>query len=468
MANIKFGTDGWRGIIAWDFTFENVKRMAQALATFININMPSNLEDKTGGVVVGFDRRFMADRVAADVASILKLNKLDVTLLKDPVSTPMISCLSFTKFWFAIMITASHNEAQYLGIKIKMNGGSVPLRFTKEIEELIDQRPALYIAGHNVEPKEGLEKIYFKYVSSKANLKKALTLKGKVAVDYMYGSACGYLESLLPPKQVIALHTEKDPTFGGIKPEPKESVLSELKKTVVEKKCLFGVAFDGDGDRSALIDEKGKYVTPMQVSAVLLHHLIKYKKLKGKVLQCLSMGYLTKRIARENGFEFEEVPVGFKHIAERTYLEDVLFGTEESGGYCWKGTMPERDGLLLTIFIMEIMAVRKMKLSELVKETETLYGKSYYERQDLEVKKIFDINTFADKLRKKFPKKILGKEISEVLDIDGVKLIFPDDSWLLARPSGTEPIVRLYAETPDKKQTQQLLEFAVKALSTLK
>ena len=468
MANIKFGTDGWRGIIAWDFTFDNVKRMAQALATFININMPSNLEDKTGGVVVGFDRRFMADRVAADVASILKLNKLDVTLLKDPVSTPMISCLSFTKFWFAIMITASHNEAQYLGIKIKMNGGSVPLRFTKEIEELIDQRPALYIAGHNVEPKEGLEKIYFKYVSSKANLKKALTLKGKVAVDYMYGSACGYLESLLPPKQVIALHTEKDPTFGGIKPEPKENVLSELKKTVVEKKCLFGVAFDGDGDRSALIDEKGKYITPMQVSAVLLHHLIKYKKLKGKVLQCLSMGYLTKRIARENSLEFEELPVGFKHIAERTYLEDVLFGTEESGGYCWKGTMPERDGLLLTIFIMEIMAVRKMKLSELVKETETLYGKSYYERQDLEVKKILDMNTFADKLRKKFPKKILGKEISEVLDIDGVKLIFPDDSWLLARPSGTEPIVRLYAETPDKKQTQQLLEFAVKALSTLK
>ena len=172
MANIKFGTDGWRGIIAWDFTADNVKRMGQALATFININMPSNLEDKTGGVVVGFDRRFMADKVAADVATILKLNKLDVTLLKHPVSTPMISCLSFTKFWFAIMITASHNEPQYLGIKIKMNGGSVPLRFTKEIEELIDQRPAAYIPGYTVEPTEGLEKIYFKYISSKANLKR--------------------------------------------------------------------------------------------------------------------------------------------------------------------------------------------------------------------------------------------------------------------------------------------------------
>lgn len=468
MANIKFGTDGWRGIIAWDFTFDNVKRMAQALATFINLNMPSNLEGKTGEVVVGFDRRFMADKVAADVASILKLNKLDVTLLKNPVSTPMLSCLSFSKYWFAIMITASHNDAQYLGIKIKMNGGSVPVRFTKEIEELIDQRPAIYIPNHTVESKDGLEKIYFKYISQKANLKKALTLKGKVAVDYMYGSACGYLESLLTPKRVIAIHTEHDPTFGGIKPEPKESALGELKKTVVANKCLFGIAFDGDGDRSALIDEKGKYITPMQVSAVVLHHLIKYKKLKGKVLQCLSMGYLTKRIARTNGLDFEELPVGFKNIAERTYLEDVLFGAEESGGYCWKGTMPERDGLLLAIFIMEIMATRKMKLSELVKETETLYGKSYYERRDVEVKKIFDSNTFADKLRKKFPKKILGKEIAEILDIDGIKIILPDDSWLLARPSGTEPIIRLYAEAGDKKQTEALLELATKALSTLK
>ncbi len=468
MANIKFGTDGWRGIIAWDFTFDNVKRMGQALATFININMPSNLEDKTGGVVVGFDRRFMADKVAADIASILKLNKLDVTLLKNPVSTPMISCLSFTKFWFAIMITASHNEPQYLGIKIKMNGGSVPLRFTKEIEALIDQRPVIYIPGHNVEPKDGLEKFYFKYISSKANLKKALTLKGKIAVDYMYGSACGYLENLISPKRVIALHTKHDPAFGGTKPEPRESALTELKKTVVTNKCLFGVAYDGDGDRCALIDEKGKYITPMQISAVLLHYLIKYKRLKGKVLQCLSMGYLTKRIAREHGLEFEELPVGFKHIAERTYLEDILFGAEESGGYCWKGTMPERDGLLLTIFVMEMMAVRKMKLSELVKETETLYGKSCYERQDVQIKKIFDGATFADKLKRKFPKKILGKEVSEVLDIDGVKLIFLDDSWLLARPSGTEPIIRLYAEASDKKQTDALLDIAVKAVSNLK
>lgn len=468
MANIKFGTDGWRGIIAWDFTFDNVKRMAQALATFININMPSNLEDKTGEVVIGFDRRFMADKVAADIATILKLNKLDVTLLKHPVSTPMISCLSFTKFWFAIMITASHNEAQYLGIKIKMNGGSVPVRFTKEIEELIDQRPAVYIPNYTLESKEGLEKVYFKYLSSKANLKKALTLKGKVAVDYMYGSACGYLESLITPKRVVALHTEHDPTFGGVKPEPKENVLGELKKAVVASKCLFGIAFDGDGDRSALIDEKGKYITPMQVSAVILHHLVKYKKLKGKVLQCLSMGYLTKRIARTNGLEFEELPVGFKNIAERTYLEDVLFGAEESGGYCWKGTMPERDGMLLALFIMEIMATRKMKLSELVKETETLYGKSYYERRDVAVKKIFDGATFADKLRKKFPKKILGKEVAEVLDIDGIKLILPDDSWLLARPSGTEPIIRIYAEAGDKKQTDALMELTTKALSALK
>ena len=177
---------------------------------------------------------------------------------------------------------------------------------------------------------------------------------------------------------------------------------------------------------------------------------------------------LFRSIARANGLEFEELPVGFKHIAERTYLEDILFGAEESGGYCWKGTMPERDGLLLAVFVMEIMAARKMKLSELVKETETLYGKSCYERQDVEAKKIFDGATFADRLRRRFPKKILGKEVSEILDIDGIKLIFPDDSWLLARPSGTEPIIRLYAEAAEKKQTDALLDLAVKTVNTLK
>lgn len=468
MANIHFGTDGWRGIIAWDFTFDNVRKMAQALADFINLNAPSDLGNKTNIAAVGYDRRFLSDKFAADIASILKLNKVDVVLLDKPVSTPVMSCLSYTKFWICIMVTASHNPAQYNGIKIKIDGGPISSKLTKEIEELIDQKSVRYIAGHQVERTSGMEKIYFKYIGSKVNLKKALALKGKVAVDYMHGSAAGYFEQILGENRVIALNATHDPCFGGIKPEPKEDSLRALKKTVSANKCLLGAAFDGDGDRTALIDEKGKYLAPCKVSALVLNHLVRHKKLKGHVLQCISMGYLNKRIARAAGLEFEEVPVGFKYIAERSALEDIAFGAEESGGYCWSGVMPERDGLTLVMYILEIMAVRKMTLSELVKELEKQYGTSCYQRIDFEISKPIDRNTLAEKLKKKLPKKIFGRAVAEVYTFDGLKIILDNDEWLLIRPSGTEPLLRLYCETASKKQTEDFLDFGKKLVSAFK
>ena len=468
MANIHFGTDGWRGIIAWDFTFDNVRQLAQALADFINHNAPSDLGGKTNIAAVGYDRRFLSDKFAADIASIFKLNKVDVTLLDKPVTTPMMSCLSYTKFWICIMVTASHNPPQYNGIKIKVNGGPISSRLTKEIEEFIGQKSVIYIPGHQVEPKAGLEKLYFKYIGSKVNLKKALSLKGKVAVDYMHGSAAGYFEQIFGGNRVIALNENHDPCFGGIKPEPKEQYLSGLKKAVTANKCLLGAAFDGDGDRTALIDEKGKYLTPCTVSALVLNHLVKNKKLKGKVLQCISMGYLNKRVARKAGLDFEEVPVGFKYIAERSALEDIVFGAEESGGYCWSGLMPERDGLTLVMYILEIMASRKMSLSKLVKELEKEYGTSDYQRRDFDISKPVDRNFLAEKLKKKLPKKILGRSVAEVYTFDGLKIILDNDEWLLIRPSGTEPLLRLYAETASKKQTEAFLDFGEKLVSSFK
>ena len=347
MAEIHFGTDGWRGIIAWDFTFEKVRVLAQALADFISINMPSNMEDKTNLIAVGYDRRFLSDKFAADIASILKLNKLDVVLLDAPVPTPLMSVLSDSKVWISIMVTASHNAPHYNGIKIKLNGAPISTKLTKEIEELLYQKPVMYIPGHNVVPTKGLQKNYFKYVSSKINLKKIATLKGKIAVDYMHGSASTYLEQILGENKVLALRNDTDPTFGGVAPEPKESNLKDLKKLVVDKKCLMGIALDGDGDRISFIDEKGKYISPCLIAAVALDYLVKHKKLKGPVVQCVSMGYLTKRIAEKHGLEFEEVPVGFKNIAEKNMFEDIAFGAEESGGFFFKGLLPERDAITL-------------------------------------------------------------------------------------------------------------------------
>lgn len=465
-SEIKFGTDGWRGIIGWDFTFENVRRTAQALADYINENAPAEEKGKSPKIFVGFDRRFMSDLFAADIASILRSNKLDVTLSDRPVTSPVAACLSLNKFWLSVMVTASHNPAQYNGIKVKLAGGAAAERVTKEIEELVGQNSVLFLYGQKAEQKD-LTDIYFKYVSSHVNMKKLKTFKGKVAVDYMHGATAGYLEKILPPKQVIALHDTHDTTFGGGQPEPVEKNLSELKKTVTAHKAALGVAFDGDGDRMALVDEKGNYLTPCVIAAVLCDYLIKNKKLKGKIVQTVSMGYLLKRIARKYQMLFEEVNVGFKHVAERMSLEEVAFGVEESGGFAWKGNLPDRDGLTVALAFLEVIASTGKKASELCAAVAQEYGASVYLRRDIALTKPLDKDTFTEKLRKKLPKKINNRKVAELLTFDGLKVLFENDEWLLLRPSGTEPVLRIYAESATKKDTQALLDFGEKLAAQL-
>ena len=462
---IKFGTDGWRGIIAWTFTFENVRRVAQALADYINENAPGEENGKSPKIFVAFDRRFMSDIFAADVASILRSNKLDVTLSDRPITTPVAACLSLTKFWLCIMITASHNPAQYNGIKIKLAGGAAAERVTKEIEALIDKHSVLRLYGQQAEQKDVTD-VYFKYVTSHVNMNKLKAFKGKVAMDYMHGSAAGYLERVLGAKQVIALRDSHDTTFGGSQPEPVEKNLSELKKTVVAKKASLGIAFDGDGDRIALVDEKGNYLTPCLVAAILCNYLIKHKKLKGKIVQTVSMGYLLKRIARQHEMLFEEVSVGFKHVAELMSLEEVAFGVEESGGFAWKGNLPDRDGLTVALAFLEVMAATGKKPSELCAQIAQEYGSSCYLRRDIPLTKPLDKEAFTEKLRKKLPKKINNLKVAELLTFDGLKILFDNDEWLLLRPSGTEPVLRIYAETSSKKQTQTMLDFGEKLVAS--
>lgn len=463
-ADIKFGTDGWRGVIAWDFTYENVRRTAQALADYINENAPSDENGKMAKVFVGYDRRFMSDLFAADIASILRSNKIDVTLSDRPVTTPMVSALTLRKFWLGITVTASHNPAQYNGIKVKRGGRSASSRETKEIEQLVDAKSVLFLYGQKAEQKN-LTDLYQKYLATMANLKKIASLKGNIVADYMYGAAAGWLETMLPSNKIIALHEEHDPTFRGLQPDPAVKNLGELKKTVLAKKAVAGVAFDGDGDRFGLIDEKGNYVTPCFVAAVILDHLVKTKKLKGKVVQTVSMGYLPKRIARASGLGFEEVPVGFKNVAERMGLEEVAFGVEEAGGYAWKGGSSDRDGLAVALMWLEIMAVTKKKASQLCEEVARQYGSSVYQRRDLPAAKTVDKTSFVEKLRKKLPKKIGNFKVAEISTLDGLKIYFENDEWLLVRPSGTEPLVRVYAETETKKDTQALLDFGEKLVA---
>ena len=461
MSNIKFGTDGWRGIIAWDFTFDNVYLLAQAMADYINGNAPVLDNGKMPKIFVGYDRRYMSDRFAADIASIFRSNKIDVILSDRPVSTPVAACLTLNKCWMAIMVTASHNPAHFNGIKIKIAGRSAPARITKDIEGLIGQNSVLKLYGQKAEEKD-LTDIYFKHLATRVNTKKLKNFKGKVVMDYMYGAAAGYLEKFLPPRQVIALHDTRSAVFGEVQPEPVEKNLTELKKTVVEKKAVLGIAFDGDGDRVALVDEKGNYLTPCFIAAVLCDYLIKRKKLTGNIVQTVSMGYLLKRIARAHDMRFEEVGVGFKNVAERMNLEDVAFGVEEAGGFAWKGGVTDRDGLAVALAFLQVMADTGKKASELCADIVEEYGASVYQRKDFKLAKALDKVSFAEKLRKKMPKKIGTHKVAELKTLDGLKVVLDNDEWLLIRPSGTEPLLRIYAESATKKDTQALLDLGAK------
>ena len=278
----------------------------------------------------------------------------------------------------------------------------------------------------------------------------------------MHGAAAGWLEKVLPSAKITALHAQTDPTFNGVQPDPVMHNLTELKKTVIAKKAVAGFAFDGDGDRFTLLDEKGNYVTPCLVAAVLLNYLLKFKKVKGKVVQTVSMGYLPKRIARAHNMAYEEVPVGFKHVTDMLALEDIAFGAEEVGGFIWRGGVKDPDGVATALLWLEMLATTKKKSSELCEEVIKEYGSSYYQRVDLPIAKAVDLATFVDKARKKLPKKFGTAKVSNIATEDGLKVYFENDEWLLVRPSGTEPLVRVYAEAATKKATQELLQVGEK------
>jgi len=288
-------------------------------------------------------------------------------------------------------------------------------------------------------------------------------LKRRVVVDYLYGAGAGLIEEVVGSKRVVAIHDRRDPLFGGLSPEPVEQNMKELSARVRSEKALLGFALDGDGDRVGVVDENGAYLTPCQVFPMIIDYLVSRKKLKGKIVQSVSMGYLPGRLAKAYGLQLEELPVGFKHLAERLASGEAVIGGEESGGYAWKGAIPERDGLLSGLLLLEMCLLQNKTPSQIWKAIETKYGKSHFKRIDIKLHKaVPDKAAFTAKLAKKLPKKILGSEIKSLLQFDGLKVILESDHWLLMRPSGTEPLMRIYAESDSEKRTTELLELAKK------
>ncbi len=455
MAQLKFGTDGWRGLIADDFTFENVRRVAHSLG--------KALPDQSH-VVIGYDHRFLSADFAHEAGSVLAVQKHKITMLSHPVTSPEVS-LALQKLRCAagVMITASHNPPLYNGFKVKLPPGcSADAAFTRQLEGLIPSyaaRASEVPAFRTYSP----DNDYVAFLMSK--LEKRYWRNGRfpLAADSMYGYGGKLLEKIFGKMGIkgIVIHAEKNPLFGGCSPEPIEKNLGPLKEAVVKGKAPLGIAVDGDGDRLGIVDEKGRYLTPHQVFPLILLHLLENRHLTGRVVQSVSLGYLSERIAKKFGLDLVFVPVGFKYVVEKMREGKVLLGGEESGGFGVGHWGFERDGLLSGLLLAELVLCKRKPLSVLCKEMEASFGQSVFMRQDCPVRSaVSNKKAWAEFLVTRLPKKIAGIKIRRCETLDGLKIILEDESWLLLRPSGTEPLMRIYAESPSQQTTAQLLNKA--------
>ncbi len=457
---IKFGTDGWRAIIGFEFSQDNIVRVAKAHARALK-------KHNLNSVIVGYDHRFLGERFALLVANAMKTEGVNADVTKEPVSTPNISfAVKYMGYHQGVMITASHNPYYYSGYKIKESfGGAATPEFIQEVEEEIKNIEDVSFKEHEIKRVDIINPYIEKTLS---NIDKAVFSEKELNIvhDSMYGPSFKYYLGAFKDKKIniFSIRHHKDALFGEGAPEPVEKNLHMLKDKVKTTLSHLGIANDGDGDRVALVDEKGEFVNSQLVYILLMLHIIKNKGIKnGAVVKTVSTSFLVDRICKDFGIELEETPVGFKYINEIVLKKDVIFGGEESGGYGFPFFLPERDGFLSGLFIIEMMILEDKSLSDIIKDIFNKYGEAYYQRVDLKVEE--HIKQRLKDLIKNPPDKLEDITVNRVNTKDGLKLIFEDDSWVLLRASGTEPLIRVYAEATSKEFLNTLLSKAQKLLS---
>ena len=468
MSKIKFGTDGWRAVISDDFTFDNVRVVAQAMADFVKARKNPIYKKRT--LAVGFDTRFLSEKYAEIVSGILAANGIKVILSDKACSTPSVGlCICDKKMSGGVMITASHNPPQYNGIKYKnFWGGSAGSEIIDDIEKRLFKSPIKSVSVEDAFKKGAIKKDDFmarqvRDVRKFADMKLLKKTRLRVLVDSMNGTGGRYLEEILKGTGIKLdyIYADNNPSFHGRAPEPNEKHLKELMGLVKKGKYDLGVATDGDSDRVGIVDEKGNMLTGHKVMALLLVCLFENRKMKGGIVQTVCGTGLIDKMAKEYGLKTYETAVGFKYICDMMTQKDILIGGEETGGIGFKGYIPERDGFLSALLIMELMASGKKRLSEIVVGLDKKYGSFVYEREDI----LFDSSKRKKLLLgfKKNPlKEVLGKKVVKVNDSDGYKFILEDGTWLLLRLSGTEPKLRVYSETPSKKTSLKYIDFGRK------
>ncbi len=455
---IKFGTDGWRGVIADDFTFENVAKVALASAFYFRRH-----KKVKKGVIIGYDARFLSREFAEKTAEVLANKGIKVFISDKISSTPMVSLLSKTMGTAGgIVITASHNPAKYNGFKLKGDfGGPAHPEMIAKLER--DLRKAIKLKvttrksfGQLVNEKK-IEMIDFtsKYVADvkgKLNLDLIKSSGIRIVYDAMYGAGQGVMEQLMPVE--VLLRNSVNPSFGGAHPEPLPLYLGGLSEAVVSHKCDIGIATDGDADRIGAFDEKGNFIDSHRIFALLLKYFVETKKWRGEVAKSFSVSQLINKMCDKYGLVLHETPIGFKYLCRLMTDRDILIAAEESGGLGVKGHLPERDGIYIGLLLCELMATRKKKLSELVDEIMTEFGWHFFNRYDSHL-------TEKEKQRilqiyRKGIRELAGFKVHRVETKDGFKL-FVDNGWVLVRPSGTEPLIRYYAEAETPEKVELLL-----------
>ncbi len=453
---IKFGTDGWRAIIAEQYTVENVARVSVATAKWVK----TNFDDPT--VVIGHDCRFAGELFVETAVKVFVHAGVKVKMAKGFVSTPMVS-LGTVKLGASVgvVITASHNPPSYNGFKLKSHhGGPLSPGYVQEIEDMIPNEHGLNLKAISMESDlievVDLEQMYVDHARASFDLE-AIEKSGlKLAYDAMYGAGQRALKMLLP--NIEFLHCEHNPSFMGQAPEPIAKNLQELESFIKERGDIdCALATDGDADRIGLYNGKGEFIDSHHIILLLVHYLAKYKGLSGKVATAFSTTPRVGKMAEHYGFPYEVVKIGFKYIADIMVEEDVLVGGEESGGIATKGHIPERDGIWMGLIIWEFMAKSGKSLDDLIDEVYEIVGGFKFERSDLHITEDLKMK-IVENCKKGVYKEFGEYKVDSVGTIDGFKYFLDADRWVMIRPSGTEPVLRTYAEAPTLEEVRHILK----------
>lgn len=471
---IAFGTDGWRGIMADDFIFDNVRLVTRAVADYIISN---GMGDR--GVVIGYDNRFLSDRFAEEVSEEMLKKGICVYIIRRPAPTPVTAfAIKLHNTAGAVMLTASHNPPEYNGYKfIPEHAGPALPHVTKQIEENIrkqgtiylevseraegryghlvdiDHQPDFCIPCHEINPVDS----YIEHMAQLVDLDVIGRSGMKIVIDPMYGAGIGYLDRLLERAglKVEAIHNHRDPLFGGGMPEPTGHSLGELQRRLKETGASLGLALDGDADRFGIIDRNGQYITPNQFLPMLYYHMMEVKGIKGPAARTVATTHLLDRIAEHYGQKVDETPVGFKYIGQCLHERGAIMGGEESGGLSIKGHIPEKDGILGCLLAAEMVAYHGKSLTEFMKEVSDKFGYIYSNRMDIHTTSVIKARVLEE-LKMMKPEKVAGQQVTGRMDVDGTKLLLADGSWVLVRPSGTEPLFRIYAEADSEDRVKAI------------